>query len=261
MQRTRFLALMLCLGSALLAGCGGSSGFSSPAGTPSTSLSIRDTPPAGVDVLSFEITVTGAVLQPGNVSLISSPLNVEIKKLEATTAYLSGANVPPGNYSSIQVTFANPDLTILNNSGAAIGSNCANGAVCELKPTLNSASVNFSGTPFPLTINPSGTTGLVLDFDLSNSIQNNLSVTPTITFAQLPAVQGTGELEEIEYTGQVKSVGSSQFTVQTALSGATLTVSVNSNTQWEDFASCTTNDIRCLGTGGQTVQVELGHMT
>src|SRR6266481_1148591 len=76
-----------CLGLILfvvivLAGCGGSiSSTPTPLGTnmAQVSLTIHDNPPMGVTVLSFEIEVTGATLQPSGpsssqpVSMLSEP--------------------------------------------------------------------------------------------------------------------------------------------------------------------------------------------
>ncbi len=263
MRKLAWLCFAVLLTFGLLAGCRGSSSVTmppvNPSMNPSVALSFRDAPPAGVSVLSFEITVVSAVLQPGNVSLINSPINVEVKKLETEVAFLNLGGVTPGNYSSIQVTFSNPSLTFLNSSGGMIGS-CANGTVCQIKPPLNSSVVNFSGPPFPISVSANSLVGLVLDLDLNNSIQNNLSVTPTITVAQLPALQGTGQLEEIEFVGQVKSVGNNQFTVQAFFSGLTLTVNVDGNTQFEDFGGCQASNISCLAVN-QIVEVELGLMS
>ena len=151
----------------------------SPA-APSATLLIRDTPPAGVAVLSFSATVTGAVLAPGDVNLVTSPVTVEINRLQVEAALLANLTIPSGTYTSLTVTFANPVLTILNNSGAANGS-CANGAICKLRPALGVSSVNFTGPPFPVT----GHFDLLLDFDLSKSLSDLGTINPVVTLRQL----------------------------------------------------------------------------
>ncbi len=242
MRRTSLLLSSLLISLAFLAGCNSGSMVSSnqpptQGGMAKVSLTMGDTPPAGVTVLSFEVTVTGAVLQPGNVSLVSTPIKVEVEHLQVETAFLSTVNVPAGTYNSITVTFANPELTISNNSGAAIGT-CANGAVCELNPPLNPASVDYSGAPFPLTITANSPTGLLLDFNLNNSIQSDLSITPSISFTQLQATQGSGQLEELEdVVGQVtaKDMANNQFTFQQTSSGQVFTIKVDSNSEFEGF--------------------------
>src|SRR5512140_710153 len=163
------IALSLLVGPLLLlTACAGNSPAASQltstsrAATP-VSITLTDAPPAGVAVLSFEVTINSATLQPGNVALISGPTRLEITKLETENAVLNTAGVAPGTYSSISVSFANPELTILNNSGAAIGS-CAIGAICEFKPSLGSATATYNGAPFPLTIASNAPVGLLVDF-------------------------------------------------------------------------------------------------
>jgi membrane protein implicated in regulation of membrane protease activity len=63
MRKLAFLASTVLSVAALTAGCGGSQ-TTQPRAPRSVSLSIWDNPPAGVSVLSFEINVTGASLQP-----------------------------------------------------------------------------------------------------------------------------------------------------------------------------------------------------
>src|SRR5262249_51952472 len=111
-------------------------------------LLIDATPPVGVTVLSFSVTVTRAALQPGDIALVTNPVSVEINRLQVETSLLANLPIPSNTYTGLTVTFANPVLTILNNSGAANGS-CANGAICKLTPALAVSSVNLTGQPFP----------------------------------------------------------------------------------------------------------------
>src|SRR5690349_24919035 len=144
--QTLFLAL---LSAALLAGCGGS--YSAPAIAPGpgpqsaqVSVSLTDAPPAGVTIFTFEVTLTGATLNPGTVDVLAGkgPLRIEVKKLETENAFISTASVPAGNYTSLNLTFSNPELTFLNGTGATLAG-CASGSVCEIKPSGTlTASVN-----------------------------------------------------------------------------------------------------------------------
>ena len=81
-------------------------GGSNPAEVP-VSLTVTDTPPAGVTVLFFQLSITGASLSPGNVSLLSStnPIPVNVAQLQTDSAFLGSANVPAGTYSSLSLTF------------------------------------------------------------------------------------------------------------------------------------------------------------
>jgi hypothetical protein len=261
-RRTYLVSCLLIAALVFFVSCGGGSGGSSLApgssvsgqtATAPVSLVVRDAPPAGVTIFTFQVTVTGAVLQPGNVSLVSSPIKVEIKRLEIESAFLNTVNVPAGTYSSVTVTFANPEITFLNNTGATIAG-CANGSVCEFRPTMSSLSATSSGPPFPLTISPNTPLGLLLDFDLNNSVQSNLSITPNISFSLLPPVQGTGQLEDLEVRGRVtaKDAANNRFTLQLTLAGMSIVVNVDQNTAFEDFGE--------IGLPNSFASLAVGHL-
>jgi Domain of unknown function (DUF5666)/Domain of unknown function (DUF4382) len=266
MRKLALLASAVLSVAALVAGCGGGTQSTQPLAPRSLSLSIRDNPPSGVSVLSFEINVTGASLQPSDtskaaVSLVTSPIEVELTQLETEKALLNALNAPDGTYSSISFTFANPQLTILNQTGQTITmgtQTCLTGQVCEFKPALNQSSVTISSTPFPVTVSASAPIGLTVDFDLNSSIQSNLSVTPSVTLAAVAAQPSTGELEDIEgLKGKVQSVSSAGFTLQDGTSGQTFTINVDNNTQYQDFnqVGCAANNFSCVQVG-QIVEVE-----
>jgi hypothetical protein len=67
---------------------------------------LTDAPPTGVAVLSFEVTINSATLQPGNVALVSTPTRLEITKLETENAVLNTTGVAPGTYTGITVGFS-----------------------------------------------------------------------------------------------------------------------------------------------------------
>ncbi|MCI0348513.1 MAG: DUF5666 domain-containing protein [Acidobacteriales bacterium] len=263
-MRLRISTVAIAAGLLLLVACGSDQNSNLPTigGTP-VSLSMTDAPPSGVTVLSFEVTLTSAVLQsapggPGNFSLLQAPIEIEVKKLETETAFLNTSAVPPGTYNGIVVGFSNPEITILNNSGSSIAG-CANGAVCELRPPLSSGTISFSGPPFPLTIVAGQPIGLVLDLDVNNSIQSGFAINPAISFVQSPVLQPTGQIEEIEdLTGRVtgKDPANNQFTLQIR-NGQSLTIRVDGNTEFEDFDEMAlANSFASLATG-QIVEVDL----
>ena len=223
-----------------------------------TTLSIGDTPPSGVAVLFFETMITAASLQPSDstkpaVSVLANPVEVEFGHLQTDTALLSLANVPPDTYSSITVTFGSATLTIVNHSGAAISS-CANNTVCELSPTFNPSTAMISTAPFPVTISENSVVGIRLDFNLNSSVQSDLSITPTVTIKHLTQRDDSDEDMEMEQVdeldGEVTNVGSNQFTLTNERSGQSFTISVDSNTQYEDFGrsgcSASPADFTCI---------------
>ena len=247
------------LSAIMLAGCGGS--MSAPAMGPGpqaalVSVSLTDAPPAGVTVFTFEVTVTGATLNPGSANLLAgkSPVRIEIKRLETENAFLSTANIPSGNYTSLNLTFSNPELTFRNDTGTTLAG-CASGSVCEIKPsgalttTVNGQFNSMSGTQ----------TGMLVDLNLANLITPSLGVdfsTATAVTATQQTKDGEGELEDLDdLNGVVANPSSSQFTLQTADMG-NITVGIDSNTQFDGFNACTAANATCVQSG-QSVEVDL----
>lgn len=272
-MRKTILVTFPVLLAVLLVGCGGSSMPQQPAvGSTPVSLTIRDNPPIGVAVLSFEILVTQATLKPADPSipdqqLIAAPVEIELEKLQTEAAFLNTTGVKPTKYNSITLAFANPEMTIFNGSPNTItagGKSCPTSSTCELKPVLNAASVTFSQSPFPLDLNSGSPIGIVVDLDVQSSIltsmTNDLSVTPTVKLTTLPGVQGEGELEDIEeLRGTVTAVDpmKKQFTLKEATTSQSFVITVNSQTMFElQGTTCTTNDITCIAVG-QVLEVNL----
>lgn len=263
----RLLDALLVASVLFLVSCGGgmnSTLQTTSSGSAPLSLTMGDTPPAGVTVLSFEIKVMAATMNSsgGSVSLLpQGPVEVEVENLQVEKAFLGSRSVPAGTYTSLDVTFANPQMTIMNNSGAAIGG-CANGATCRLTPALNPSMVTYSSAPFPLTVTDGQPVGLLLDFNLNQSIQSDLSVTPTISFTQLQRHHGEDgdEMEGIDDVhGKITAVNSSNNTVTMAdnHSGQSFTVTVNNNTTFRGFMEeGMANAFSSLAVG-QVVEVDL----
>jgi Domain of unknown function (DUF5666) len=257
MRRIIPFALAL-LSSSVLAACGGSMNSMNTSGGVPMSLSIGDTPPSGVAVLFFEASITGASLKPSDstkpaVSVLSAPVEVEFGHLQTDRAFLSLANIAPDTYASLNLTFGNAQLTIVNHSGAAIGT-CANNTVCQLTPNFNPSSVTLSGAPFPITVDMGSVFGIKLDFNVNTSIQNDLSINPAVTIAHLIHREDADEGQEMEdldeVEGQVTALGTNQFTLTNRRSGKSFTINVDGNTMFEDFgrAGCTASpqDFTCV---------------
>src|SRR6266704_2066577 len=215
-MRKAIALFSLAVFSALMLGaCGGNSMMSqNPPGGPAlapASLTIHDNPPTGVTVLSFEITVTGASLQPSDMSkpavaMVREPEEIELEHLQAESALLANLSVPAGTYNSLSVSFANPEMTILNQSGAPLslpnGQSCGIGQACEFAPKLNSSMVTVQApmAPFPISLSANSPLALDLDFNVDASIQaGDLSITPAVTvLAQLTAPGTTPLAKEVE---------------------------------------------------------------
>src|SRR5580700_5692864 len=85
MFRIRLIwAITVLAFSVALAGCGGNSQFGSRPqnnGNSSVVMAMTDTPPSLVSILSAQVTLTGATLTPGNVSLFSGSATVDLARL------------------------------------------------------------------------------------------------------------------------------------------------------------------------------------
>lgn len=270
-KRKNKLGVWTCLGVALIVlvanGCGGNA-YNMSTSTPAdnlpqssaVTLTVTDAPPAGVTVLSFEVSINSAVLNPGNVQLITSPQRIEVKQLETDSAFLSTMNVPAGTYQSITVNVTNPELTVMNNSGAAIG-NCANNSVCHLEPAA-AGNVTFSAAPFPVVLAGGSPTGFQVDLNVANLLSNTLSIdfnaAGAINVAQLPLAgqaNNNNQLDDVDNllgTAENLDAADSQFTLHT-MSGD-FQIQSNNNTQFE-FESCAADNFSCIQTG-QVVEVD-----
>src|SRR5271156_1740624 len=115
-------------------GCGtrprGSGGGAGSGNTVPFTLAVTDQPPSGVTILSFTITVTGAVLQPNNISVLNAPVTLEVTQLQTDTDLLASMNIVPGTYTDLILTFSNPTVTFLNQA-VPIGT-CAVGSICPM---------------------------------------------------------------------------------------------------------------------------------
>ncbi len=267
MRRTLSLLFASAMMFLFLAGCNSTSTTStSPpsAGTVPVSLSMTDDPPSGVSVLFFQVSLTSATLASASgssVSLVTTPVQVDVTQLQALTAFLNTANAPAGTYDSLSLTFANPQLVILNTSDTGLGSTCAVGSVCQLTPAIDSsATVNLTSAPFPVTVSANSPLGFLVDFHLNTIIQSdlsvNLGVANGITLAQAPTASTAQPAPFGVLTGTVGTVNGNQFTLATAW-GKTFTIDTNSNTLLIDWPPCAgPSSLACLTTG-QIVRVKV----
>ena len=281
-RAVQFLFIVVFL--MFMSGCGSQSQVATTPATNSNSanvpvsLSITDTPPSGVTVLFFQLTITGATLTNSSgstVSLLSSTnsIPVNISQLLTDSAFLGSANVAGGAYSSLSVTFANPQLTIFNGSDSALASTCALNTVCQLTPSTTSGSsltLNFNSSPtFPVTLSASSPLAFKLDIHLDTIIQPDLSInlgaTNGVTISQLPTPPSGTPVPHLGHlTGTIQSVNSSTtpngFTLLTR-DGRTLTIDVGSSTTYNYPSSvCSADNFSCLATQ-QIVKIEASLQT
>jgi hypothetical protein len=258
-RRVRAFVLLLAAAS-VLAGCSGSGvhfGGSQANNVPVT-MSMTDTPPAGVSSLALEVTFTDARLNPGNVELLAAPVTVDLARLQTETSLLTAANVVSGTYTSLALTIApNPSLTFQNNTGAALtvgGAQCANGAICTagLVTANDSQSVSFPGAGITLVANTPA--ALLVDMNLSNlltspagSIAMDLSVSGAVTASQIVPQQGSPLETTEDVVGVVSTPVNGAFILQTAMGNYNITT--NSSTQFVNFLGCSPVGFACVQAG------------
>ncbi len=264
MRLERFLLFAVVFGLVILSACGtypnGSVGVVGGGSSAPVTLTLsapftlgtQNNQPSGVTVISFQITLTGAVLQPGNVSLISSPQTIELTQLQTDNFLLETLNVPTGNYTSLDLTFSNPDMTIYNGPGSV--ANCTANTICEFQPVLTTSTVTLSPS---LTLTAGAPNTLELELSVNDSLQPDLSfnLDSGLTVQQPSVTSDVAFLTLNTVAGQVATVGTNQFTL-TTMAGQSLTVTTNSSTLYE-FPStlCAGNNFACLASG-QIISVD-----
>jgi hypothetical protein len=199
--------------------------------------------PPHPSILTFKVTIAGIALinSAGTqqaLTLKGSPV-VELMHLQTDSAFLGTfTNIPTGNYTGVVVSFSNPVITFLNDTGSTL-QNCAPGAVCTQFSPVNSgrqqSNLNFS-------ISSTTATGLGLVLELGHIAivsGSNLSVNlanPQVLFAfKLPRSTfslAPGQLDIIEdFTGVVNvSGGAVTITSAAVTSRGALSATANANT-------------------------------
>jgi hypothetical protein len=241
------------------------SSSSSASSTGTVNLVVQDTPPSGITVLSFQVQIASATLQPGSISLIKKPVTVDLEQLVTDTSFLASQVVDSGTYTSLTMTYANPQITLMNSSSVPLvtpAGSCAVGAVCTFTPNINNATVTISSGVFPITVTANSSTGLNLDLSISDLLQSDLSLTfadgQSVSLSVLSALASlTDAQSQIDAVlATVQSVSGQQVTIQTAL-GNTLTVGLNSSTTYNYPSSvCGGGSASCV-TAGQLVDLNL----
>lgn len=212
------------------AGCGGSSSTPPPStgggGGGSATIFVTDQP--ADDLTKLELTVTGVVFNPGNVSVLTEPKELEVTKLQLTQEFFRLAStVPAGSYSSIVFTFAPTAEVEFFNSGT--------GSIQEVSVPVSPATETVN-TSF--TITAGQTTGLLIDFNVPASLVVNgqgiiTAIDPVMTATVVTPVPNNFR----EETGRVVSVtaANNTFVFEPFDSCQQVTVTVNASTEFEDF--------------------------
>ena len=231
------------------------------------SLSIHDTPPAGVTVLRFKILITAAALQPADamqppVNMLPQPQDVELIHLQTESALLANRNVPSGMYTGLSATFANPQMTIWNQSMQTytVGAqSCQPMQICVVVPALNQMSISVTSAPFPITLSASSPVAIDLHFDVNASVQGDLSVSPMVSLRQIP-VPPNAPVRHMHLIGTVTSISSPTFMLQSSFDGSMSTITTDNNTNYHFDRSCPADNFSCIAVG-QLLRVKVSQMS
>jgi hypothetical protein len=218
---------------------------------------MTDTPPTKVSLLSAEVTLTGATLGPGNVSLFSGATTFELARLQTDIAYVSTTLVPPGSYTSLALTFSNPMLTFENDTTspivAGVGSptpTCAIGAICTIQSVATNLSTTITLSP-TMTVSATSGAGLLADVNLNNLLSATLGADfkNGVTVSEFtPASSGAPPVGAEDVVGHVTTTDAthSKFSLQNAVGMVSLTV--DNTTTFLNFptGTCTTPSIACV---------------
>jgi hypothetical protein len=238
----------------VLASCGGrgilNGGGGTPPGTAPVVLTMTDTPPTNVTILSAQVTLTGATLSPGNVPVFSGSTMVELTRLQTDVAYLGTTLVPPGSYTGITLTFSNPKLTIENDTGSPIATTCFTGTICTIQPVATNLSTTITLSP-AMTVSATSSGGLLVDVNLNSLLSATLGADfiNGVTVSQfIPASTGLTPVVAEDVVGRVASTDPthSKFSLQN--STETVSLTVDSSTTFLNFptGTCTTFSIACV---------------
>src|SRR5713101_4925561 len=224
--------------------CGGSMSNPLQQGRPALSVTVTDTPPAGVSVLSFEVSVTGATLNPGSVDLLAGrgPVRIEVENPETESGFLNTARVAPGTYTSLNLTFANPELTFKNGTTGTLTS-----------------TVNFPSPGLTITGSSSGmmqeeddertAMGIQVDLNVNTILSGTLGVdfsqSGTVSVKQLTR-EGEGEFDDVnDLKGVVQNLNTTKMTFTLHTMTGDFSITTDSHTQFE-FENCMANNFSCL---------------
>ncbi len=229
-------------------------------GNATVTVTLFDTPPAGVTFLNFNLAISAITLTPSsgaNVNLYapSSPGIFEATHLQADSDFIGSFTVPTGTYTAMNILLGTSTSPLIINSSTAVVGSCPAGNVCTIAAGApGQITVTFSPA---ITLTANQQIGVGLDFSLNNAVttQNGITVDYTqpnvFTVIQLPRTnQASGTLDTIQnFTGTITAVSSSSVTVTSGTRGA-LTAALNSSTSLVDPQNkCSVSVASCFANG------------
>jgi Domain of unknown function (DUF4382) len=243
-----------------------------PTGKATLAISIFDSPPTGVSVLSLTLPIVGITLTPSSGSPVAvfSPTtsaNFELTRLQTDSSVVTtGVSVTAGTYTAINVTVGTSSGVFINSSGATVGA-CVAGAVCGF-PNGSATTITFT-FPTALVLTSNQTEWIGLNFNMNSAITTSNGISLDFTQANVMTATTTPRtnipaayVDTIEdFVGKVTAYTSgSSITVQSAITGQSITAALNSNTEYDappsSYSGCTLTP-GCIAVGS-TVSLDAG---
>jgi len=241
-SRVMCLSAVLCA-LILASGCGGSSSTNpgpgpGPGPTPTTATQIRIGDAPADRVIAFELSIgSPIVLTPAGggaaVNVTVGQNRIELSHMSGKFEPLGVLNVPQGSYSSAAITITNPEMTFLDNSGVqhTIEGSATQTVTVSFSPALT---IGASAGVLSVDVNIANSVavdgaGNITGFNFSGT---SFTFSNKVVAAENAQEDEDGELEDI--TGMVTSVSGSSFTLKAGQSGAQLTFTTDSTTEFND---------------------------
>ncbi len=248
----------------LLSGCTGISVATPAAIAQATngSLSIvaQSTPSTLATVQSLRLQITSAVLNPGNVQLMTTPVTLDLANITTGSAFLATASVPAGTYSSLAVSFSTPSLSVSNTSGTPLaipGGSCAAQSTCTFVPALTTGQANISTGVLPLTVTSGKTTSFALTLAVGKILQSDDSLDFSSGVNTGPNQVGTsstnlnnGNTPLDAAIGVVQSIANGQLVLLNETNDVLPVITVDSGTVFNyPLTICPANNNSCIAAG------------
>lgn len=259
-----FTVILTAVAATSLDGCTGIS-IATPATIAQTtkgSITVvaQSAPSKTTSVQSLRLQVTSALLNPGNVQLVATPVTVDLANITTGSAFLSTATAPVGLYSSLTITFSNPSLSITNTTGNPIaipGGTCAVQSTCTFVPPVTTSQSTVTTGALPLTVIAGKATSFALTLSMSKILQSNDSLdfsTGVDTGLDQAGTSGsptTSGNEPLDAEiGVVQSVANGQLVLVSESNDVSPSITIDSDTSF-NFPSpiCAANNTSCIAAG------------
>jgi hypothetical protein len=259
-----FAGSVVVAAAVLLNGCTGVTVASQSAIAQATSASVsvvaQSTPSKTTSVQSLRVQVTSAVLSPGNVQLVKTPVTLDLANITTGSALLSMATAPAGTYTGLTITFSNPYLSITNTTGSSItlpSGACSAQSTCSFTPVLKNDQADVTTGVFPLILTAEKPDSFAVTMAVAKILQSDDSLDFSsgvdTGVDQTGTSGGTGATgnEPLDSTlGVVQSVANGQLVLLSESNDVSPSIAIDSATVFQ-FPSmiCSANNVTCLAPG------------